>query len=161
MLVSRSLRFGVVMVFSLACACDHPDRSPLTPDAGSHAGGDAASLDGRAACSELHGGALVTLGIQQETLAVWITRGDFLAQARTKIGETVGHVARFDLAHGPGCDPAWSWTVRPDTAMFVDLAAEVCDGLPSHIESNPAYWIDGLGYFCPWSARVISVVDRP
>ena len=43
---------------------------------------------------------------------------------------------------------------------FADLAIELCDGCPSHIEDDKTYWIETVGQYCPWSARVTAVDDR-
>jgi hypothetical protein len=31
----------------------------------------------------------------------------------------------------------------------------LCDGRPSFIEDDLAYWFDSVGRFCPWGAKVV------
>jgi hypothetical protein len=35
----------------------------------------------------------------------------------------------------------------------------LCDGIPSYVEAHLDDWISTVGYFCPWSAELISVKD--
>jgi hypothetical protein len=55
-----------------------------------------------------------------------------------------------------GVNAPWTWHLDPATFEFVDMAIEVCDGLPSYVEdktlTSPTY--------CPWSATVIDVSPR-
>ena len=48
----------------------------------------------------------------------------------------------------------WSWHLVPETIEFADAAIELCDGLPSHIENDQAYWLGTVRSFCPWSSRL-------
>jgi hypothetical protein len=62
-----------------------------------------------------------------------------------------------DLATGDGgFNSPWSWHIEPGTVEVADLAIELCDGRPSMVEADVDYWINTVGRFCPWSARVIS-----
>lgn len=36
-------------------------------------------------------------------------------------------------------------------------AIELCDGLPSDVESNLDYWVDTVRYFCPWSGKIVGM----
>jgi hypothetical protein len=40
---------------------------------------------------------------------------------------------------------------------LVDMAIEVCDGNASDIDDDLDYWLDTVGQYCPWDARVIAV----
>lgn len=51
----------------------------------------------------------------------------------------------------------WSWHFTE--ATLVEVAAEVCDERPSSVESELGYWLDTVGYFCPWSAYVYAEVQ--
>lgn len=53
----------------------------------------------------------------------------------------------------------WSWHFVPDRWDLVEISVEVCDGRPQMVEDDLDYWVDQVGYFCPWSARVLKEVD--
>jgi len=68
----------------------------------------------------------------------------------------IGRLAAGDDGYNrdPLTKQSWSWHLVPETIQFVELATEVCDGLPSDIENNLPYWIDTVGRFCPWATIV-------
>lgn len=53
----------------------------------------------------------------------------------------------------------WSWHFIPDEWDMVEVSVEVCDGRPQMVEDDLDYWIDQVGYFCPWSSRVVGEVN--
>ncbi len=62
-----------------------------------------------------------------------------------------------ELASGDGgFNRPWSWHLKPETVRMVEVSIELCDGLPSHIEENLDYWIETVGAYCPWGARIIA-----
>ncbi len=62
-----------------------------------------------------------------------------------------------ELARGDGgFNKPWSWHLKPETVKMVEVSIELCDGLPSHIEENLDYWIETVGTYCPWGARIIA-----
>jgi hypothetical protein len=67
-------------------------------------------------------------------------------------GAIMGQLASGD----GGFNSPWSWHLEPGTIEVPDVAIEVCDGRPSMVESDTVYWIDTVGQFCPWGARVVS-----
>jgi hypothetical protein len=60
------------------------------------------------------------------------------------------------LEHGDGGhnDP-WSWHFVPSEWGLVDSTIELCDGRPQMVEDDLDYWVDHVGYYCPWSAYVV------
>ena len=112
-------------------------------------------------CSALAGGALIGFGIQSESLTVWVTNGAFIDRAKQLLATGARQIPIFGtLLDGRACDPQWTWHVDPQNVSFADAAIEVCDGLPSYIEANKAYWLGTVGSYCPWSAVVRGVDDR-
>lgn len=57
-------------------------------------------------------------------------------------------------------NPNWSWHFVPNEWDLVEISVEVCDGRPRMVEEDLDYWVGQVGYFCPWSARVLREVDR-
>lgn len=67
-----------------------------------------------------------------------------------------------DIARGnEGYNHQWSWHFISDQWELVEISTEVCDGRPGMVEEDLDYWIDQVGYFCPWSARVFREVSNP
>jgi hypothetical protein len=42
---------------------------------------------------------------------------------------------------------------------MAEVTIELCDGRPSDLENNLVYWMDTVGRFCPWSARLVELKD--
>jgi hypothetical protein len=57
-----------------------------------------------------------------------------------------------------GFNQPWGWHWDPETVHVADTSIELCDGRPSLVEEDLPYWLDTVGRFCPWSARVVSRV---
>jgi hypothetical protein len=111
-------------------------------------------------CDERADGALITFQIVDETFSVWVTNEEFAEEAKVYIGTQSRIPAFGDLVEGTDCDPQWSWHVDPDDMSWADLTIELCDGLPSFIEDDLEYWLEGVDSYCPWGAEVLVVDDR-
>jgi hypothetical protein len=124
--------------------------------------GGSAATDAGSLCADRTGGALITFEIAgEETLTVWVEDSTFIDEALALLASGDQRIPSFgDLLEGSDCDSQWSWHPDPTQVSFADFTVEVCDGRPSDIESNKSYWLNDLGYYCPWSARVVSVDDR-
>lgn len=65
-----------------------------------------------------------------------------------------------DIERGNGgYDNNWSWHFTPNEWDLVEISAEVCDGRPEFVEDELDYWLEDVGYFCPWNSRVIGEVQ--
>ncbi len=54
------------------------------------------------------------------------------------------------------------WHFIPNQWNLVELAAEVCDGCPyTDLDSDTAYWVETIGYHCPWSGQPVREVLIP
>jgi hypothetical protein len=90
-----------------------------------------------------------------------------LIQQGPAAGETIA-VARIAAgADGQNRDlraagePLWSWHVTGFEG-FADVAAEICDGWPSFVESDVAGWIANTqGTVCFWSYTVVEELPEP
>ena len=115
-----------------------------------------------ALCVDRTGGALISFHIcENETLRVWSTADEFIDQAKALLATGEQRIPVFaTLLDGTDCDRQWTW--HPDAAnqSFTELAIELCDGCPSHIEADKTYWFETVRQYCPWSARVVAVDDR-
>lgn len=48
----------------------------------------------------------------------------------------------------------WNWHYLPDQWALAELAIELCDGNAVLVSQDVDYWVDTVGQFCPWGARV-------
>jgi hypothetical protein len=69
------------------------------------------------------------------------------------VGVVLGRVVRGD----GGFNGPWSWHLDPGSIRVPDAAMELCDGRPSMVQGNLDYWVDTVGSYCPWGARVYDV----
>lgn len=68
-------------------------------------------------------------------------------------------VINGELLEGDGgYNQPWSWHMDPTTVHTADASIELCDGRPSLIEPELDYWLDTVGRFCPWGAKVVEHV---
>ena len=58
-----------------------------------------------------------------------------------------------------GVNTPWSWHLDPATVEAVQATVEVCDGRPSFIEDDIDYWLETVGRYCPWGAKVVARVQ--
>jgi hypothetical protein len=119
-----------------------------------------ALLAGAAGCSspEWPGDTgLFAVQVQDDTFRVRITTPDVVAEAMDRLENAAGEALVIgELARGDGgFNAPWTWHMIPETVRIVDAAIELCDGTPSMVEANLDYWIDTVGSFCPWGARIV------
>ena len=66
------------------------------------------------------------------------------------IGVVAGRLVRGD----GGFNAPWSWHLDMQSIEVPQVAIELCDGRPSMVQSELDYWVDAVGTYCPWGARV-------
>lgn len=67
-------------------------------------------------------------------------------------------MGRLVIGNG-GFNSPWSWHLDPDDVTMAEFAIELCDGTPSEVERNFPYWTFQVETFCPWSSKVIDMVQ--
>lgn len=77
-------------------------------------------------------------------------------QLDDRLSNGVRSVINGELIRGDGgINEGWSWHMDPQTVEAVDASIELCDGRPSMVEADLDYWVDVVGQFCPWGAKVV------
>lgn len=83
---------------------------------------------------------------------------DLIAQLRAQLDvpedERSGFVLGTIARGGGGHNLDWNWHFVANAWRTVEAAVEVCDGRSSEVDEDLDYWVDHLGYFCPWSSYV-------
>lgn len=103
-----------------------------------------------------------TFNIGRERLRVYMTNPQSVRDAIDNFYK----INRKNIPNGlladdrPGKSPydrQWSWHLKPESIEMAEMAVIRCEGLPSHVEGNLDYWLEVVGRFCPWSARIDSL----
>jgi len=82
---------------------------------------------------------------------------DQAAASRLLAGEEGPDIPNGRIVRRTGVNEGWSWSIDPADFEFADVTMEVCDGLPSDVESGELT----SERYCPWSARVVAVEPAP
>ncbi len=73
--------------------------------------------------------------------------------ARRRSG-TLGVVSGRLVRGDGGFNVPWSWHLDPLSIEVPQASIELCDGRPSMVQGDLEYWVDTVGRYCPWAARV-------
>jgi len=80
----------------------------------------------------------------------------FIAQARAQLKLPIASRKLFPAgpiaAGNGGVNLDWGWHYT--NASLAEVAIEVCDGSPSLVQADLAYWLGTVRSFCPWGAYV-------
>ena len=123
-----------------------------------------------AACSspsapspDLEGGVVATFETVGERFKVFVknpTAVQRLVQIRN--GANLGQIPNGRIRRGAGAgnhNAPHAWHLDPDDIEIVDATIEVCDGAPSYVDANVAEYVDVIGRYCPWGARLVGLDD--
>jgi hypothetical protein len=111
----------------------------------------------------LVGGVLATFEVVDNTFSVWVTNETTIQQLFDLwAGASSANIPNGRILRGPGeagHNEAWSWHLDPEEIEMAEATIELCDGTPSYVEETLDYWVDTVGYYCPWSAELIRLYD--
>jgi len=79
------------------------------------------------------------------------------AAARLLDGVEGPDIPNGRIVRQTGVNEGWSWSIDPLDFEFADVTTEVCDGIPSDVESGELT----SDRYCPWSARVVEIQPAP
>jgi hypothetical protein len=68
---------------------------------------------------------------------------------------TEGVVSGSLVSGSGGINAPWKWHLDATTVHVSDMAIELCDGRPSMVDADLAYWLNNVRQFCPWGATVV------
>ena len=77
-----------------------------------------------------------------------------------KEGKSTASIPNGKILPGAGemnHNAPYSWHLDPQDISMADFTIELCDGTPSYVEDNVKYFIEKVGRYCPWSAKLVSV----
>lgn len=100
------------------------------------------------------GPVVVTFEVVDERFKVLLTEpADIDIARRLLAGEDVASIPNGRVVRETGVNEGYSWSLDPNDVEFADVTVEVCDGLPSDVETG----VVTSDRYCPWSAVVLAV----
>ena len=112
----------------------------------------------------LRDGILATFDVAGERFRVWVTNRRTIEQIRDlQKGTSQATIPNGRILRGRGAgrhNRPWHWHLDPRNIEMAENAIEVCDARPSYVEENRDYFVDQVGRYCPWSARLVDVEDH-
>lgn len=99
--------------------------------------------------------ALVTVGVGSESFRMLLTGEAQIEAARAAQFGGRARIPNGRIVTGTGPNTGYTWHL--ENVEFVEVSIELCDGRPSDVEREGTSF--GGGRFCPWSARVLSIVE--
>jgi hypothetical protein len=86
-----------------------------------------------------------------------------IAEARAQLGLPMQErhlfiIGEIDRGNG-GHNLDWNWHFLPDQWSFAEVSIELCDGNAVLVSQAVDYWVDTVGQFCPWGARVTEEIS--
>lgn len=101
-----------------------------------------------------------TVEVSGEHFQVQVVGENNIAAFEDRMQSGIRGVINGELRAGDGgFNAPWSWHLEPETVHTADISIELCDGRPSLVEADTAYWLSSVKRFCPWGAKVISTSD--
>lgn len=123
-----------------------------------------------AACSsptapspDLDGGVVATFETVGETFKVFVTNPVAIGELiRLRQGSGLGKIPNGRILRGSGAgghNAPRLWHLDPEDIEVVDAAIELCDGRPSYVDANVDEYVDVVGRYCPWGAKLAKLED--
>jgi hypothetical protein len=109
-------------------------------------------------------GVLATFDVVGEQFRVWVTNPTtieqlFALQAGTSTASIPTGVIHTGAGTGDHNAP-WNWHLDPEQIEMAEITIEVCDARPSYVEANLTDFIETVGQYCPWMAKLVGLEDH-
>ena len=122
------------------------------------------ATSGEQRLAALRGGILARFDVAGERFRVWVTNPGTIRQILDlRDGKSQATIPNGRILRGPGRgrhNRPWHWHLDPQDIAMAENTIEVCDALPSYVEANRDEYVDNVGRYCPWSARLVGVKDH-
>jgi hypothetical protein len=101
---------------------------------------------------------VVTFEVDDERFKALLTDSADIDIARHLLaGDDVPSIPNGKVIRETGVNTGYAWSMDPNDIEFVDVTDEVCDGVPSEVETGQ---VTG-DRFCPTSAVVVAIDPAP
>jgi hypothetical protein len=86
---------------------------------------------------------------------------DVEQQLHRPLEERTTFIAGPIAAGNGGHNGNYPWHFVVGEWTLTEVATEVCDASPSYVSDNVSYFVEEVGRYCPWGARVLEEVPEP
>lgn len=111
----------------------------------------------------LRGGVVATFAVVGERFNVWTTNPDTIAQILAlQDGTGSANIPNGVVRRGAGRaghNRPWHWHLDPRQIEMAEVTIEVCDATPSYVEEHIDEFVENVGRYCAWGARLVRVRD--
>src|SRR5690606_871351 len=111
----------------------------------------------------LEGGVVATFDVSGTSFKVFVTNPTAIARlVAIDAGGDLGQIPNGPILRGPGAgghNAPFAWHLDPDETEIVDVAIELCDGSPSYVQDHLDEFVDVVGRYCPWGAKLVRLDD--
>lgn len=108
----------------------------------------------------VEGGRYFVVDVAGERFIIYVTERETIRLAEENMRGLNSMFPIGELEYGDGgFNKPWSWHLNSESVRMVEVAVEVCDGLPSHVEADLKYWVEVVGRYCPWGGRIVASAD--
>jgi hypothetical protein len=111
----------------------------------------------------LKGGALATFEVEVERFRVWTTNPQTIHDLHElQRGTSTANIPNGRILRGSGRarhNAPYHWHLDPQDITMAEVAIELCDALPSNVEENVEEFVERVGRYCPWAARLVELRD--
>jgi hypothetical protein len=111
----------------------------------------------------LRGGALATFDVEGERFRAWTTNPQTIHDLHAlQQGTSTASIPNGRILRGPGRarhNAPYRWHLDPQDIAMAEATIELCDGLPSYVEENVDEFVENVGRYCPWAAKLVELRD--
>jgi len=109
----------------------------------------------------LSGGILVTFDVVGEQYSIFITNNKTIEEVfAVQRGESQATIPSGLIVEGAVFyNQPWSWHIDSEDIHMVEMTIELYDGVPSFVENELEYWLEGVHRYAPWSATIKAIED--
>lgn len=112
---------------------------------------------------DLKGGVLATFEVSGERFKTFVTNPVAVAELfAIQRGDSNASIPNGRIRRGTGTgnhNAPFGWHLDPEDLVMAALTIELCDGRPSFVQANVGEYVDVIGRYCPWGARLVALQD--
>jgi hypothetical protein len=120
-------------------------------------------IRGKTNALRLRGGVLATFEVGGERFRTWTTNPQTIQDLyELQQGTSTANIPNGRILRGAGRarhNAPYHWHLDPQDIAMAEATIELCDGLPSYVEENVDDYVENVGRYCPWAAKLVELRD--
>ena len=101
--------------------------------------------------------------MEDERFRVWTTNPQTMHDLHElQQGTSTANIPNGRILRGAGRarhNAPYHWHLDPQDIAMAEATIELCDGLPSYVEENVDDFVENVGRYCPWAAKLVELRD--